>query len=209
MAAAPRGATNLNYEAEESSIISATKNLGLEMVVEESGELDLLAACVAREKPDVVQISCHGLLEPYPSLLLEDATGDAAFAESSSLASELASTPSRLLFLSACESAQSGPVLDSLARSLVTAGMPAVLGWAGPVLDNEASLFATHLYRRLTEGEHLASALASARCDLNESLQSVGGAENWHLVRLYLNSTGGGALATAGGLAASIAGVER
>ena len=45
MAAAPRGADNLDYEAEEASILTATQNLRLNMVVEESGPLDLLAAC--------------------------------------------------------------------------------------------------------------------------------------------------------------------
>jgi hypothetical protein len=54
MAAAPRGATKLSYEAEESSIIGATKNLGLEMV-------SMLTVLVAREKRSATQ-------EPMTSL---------------------------------------------------------------------------------------------------------------------------------------------
>lgn len=117
MAAAPRGADNLEYEAEEASILTATKDLGMDLVVEESGMLDLLSACVAREKPDVVQISCHGTLTPEPGLLLEDEVGDPAFVKTSHLISKLASHHARLLFLSACETAEAHPLLDSLARS--------------------------------------------------------------------------------------------
>src|SRR5208283_3963963 len=57
MAAAPRGADSLNYEAEETSILKATHSLRLDLVVEEGGTLELLSACVAREKPEVIQIS--------------------------------------------------------------------------------------------------------------------------------------------------------
>jgi len=197
MAAAPRGADNLDYEAEEASILQATKDLGLDLVVEESGELNLLAACVAREKPDVIQISSHGKLTPDPCLLLEDETGDVASTQTAQLASKLAAHHPRLLFLSACETAEANPVLDSLARSLVRSGTPAVLGWAAPVLDLEATLFAGHLYRRLTSGDDLSHALAYARFDLNQECKQ--GSKDWHLARLYLSPSGGGAIATAAG----------
>ena len=205
MAAAPRGADNLSFEAEETSILSATKNLGVDLIVEESGELGLLSACVAREKPDVVQLSCHGTLEPEPGLLLEDDTGDRDFVTTSRLVGELASQHPRMLFLSACETAEADPVLDSLARSLVRSGAPAVLGWAAPVLDNEATLFASYLYARLSKGEDVAHALAYARLQLGNSRELPERAladprsNDWHLARLYLDAGGGGALATADG----------
>ena len=200
MAAAPRGADNLNYEAEEASILTATRNVGLDLVVEESGELGLLSACVAREKPDVVQISCHGTLTPEPGLLLEDEVGGPAFVRASALVSKLASHHPRLLFLSACETAEAHALLDSLARTLVRSGAPAVLGWAAPVLDTEATLFAAHVYTRLAAGEDLAHAVAWARLDLRQSEElRPEQSRDWHLARLYLGSSGGGALATAGG----------
>ena len=205
MAAAPRGADNLQYEAEERSILMATRDLGLDLVVEESGELELLSACVAREKPHVVQISCHGTLSPEPALLLEDDVGERALVRTSQLVSKLASHQPRLIFLSACETAEADPVLDSLARSLVRSGAPAVLGWAAPVLDNEAALFATYLYQRITAGEDLARSVTYARLDLDHSEKLARAIQNghrswdWHLARLYLSSGGGGALATASG----------
>ncbi|MHC4065101.1 MAG: CHAT domain-containing protein, partial [Planctomycetota bacterium] len=205
MAAAPRGADNLNYEAEEAAILTATKDVGLDLVVEESGTLDLLSACVAREQPDAIQISCHGTLEPEPGLLLEDEVGDRHFVKTTKLVSKLGARHPRLLFLSACETAEADPVLDSLARSLTRSGAPAVLGWAAPVRDVEAILFAAGLHGRLTSGEDLAHALAYARFDLAESEQlpessdSGPRSRDWHLARLYVDSTGGGALATADG----------
>ena len=205
MAAAPRNVSALAYEAEEASILQATKNIGLDLVVEESGTLDLLAACVAREQPEVVQISCHGTLEPSPGLVLEDDAGNPHIVKAAQLLSKLASSHVRLFFLSACETAEAHPVLDSLARSLVRAGAPAVLGWAGPVLDTEATLFASYLHRRLLAGEELAYALAWTRHELAHSEQlpdrghAGARAHHWHLARLYFGPNGGGALATANG----------
>jgi tetratricopeptide (TPR) repeat protein len=91
-------------------------------------------------------------------------------------------------------------VLPSLARSLVLAGAPAVLGWAAPVSDLEATLFASLLYQRFTAGEDLAHALAYARLELAVSDElAPNGSHDWHLARLFLSPGGGGALATAGG----------
>ena len=205
MAAAPRGADNLDYEAEEASIIRATRGIEVDLVVEESGTLEFLGACVAREKPHVVQISCHGTLKPRPGLLMEDEIGDPDFVDAKRLVSRLGTQHLRLLFLSACETAKSDPVLDALAPQLARSGPSAVLGWGAPVLDNEASIFASNLFRRLTEGEATAHAVAYARLELAESEElpeNPAGAtrsRDWHLIRLYLAPDGGGALATAGG----------
>ena len=200
MAAAPRNADNLDYEGEEAAILNATGKLGLDLTVEESGTLELLSAGVAREQPEVIQISSHGTLHPRPGLLLEDDLGDAQFVSADALLDELAGYHPRLLILSACETAQADPVLPSLARALVYAGVPAVLGWAAPVLDKEATIFAAELYRRLTQGKDLADSLASSRRALASSGQlAPDGSRDWHLARLFLSANGGGALARAGG----------
>ncbi|MCP5110979.1 MAG: CHAT domain-containing protein, partial [bacterium] len=182
----------------------ATK--GIDLVVEESGVLELLSAAVALQKPDVIQISCHGQHgKPEPVLVLEDDVGDAKLTRASELVGKVASRHPRLLFLSACETAEADPVLDSLARSLVTSGAPAVMGWAAPVYDLEATVFASYLYGRLTAGEDLAHAMAYARQELGwsnklpEPDHSGPRAHDWHLSRLYLSTQGGGELATAGG----------
>ncbi len=207
MAAAPRGTVDLNYEAEEASILTATDNIGLgiDLTVEESGTLELLSACVAREKPDIVQISCHGELKPNPGLWLEDAVGDKDFVEAKKLIIKIAAQHPRLLFLSACETTKADPVLPSLARSLVLAGTSAVLGWAAPVRDNEATLFAALFYNSLAKGDDLTHGLAYARLELadHDKLPEPDApgprSRDWHLARLFLSSSGGGALATADG----------
>ena len=203
MAAAPRGADTLAYEAEEAAILRATQSIEIDLVVEESGTLDRLSACVARERPDVVQISCHGTLIPDPVLLFEDELGDEVRVKGGQLVSKFAARPPQLLFLSACETAQADAVLDSLAPTLVRAGLPAVLGWAAPVFDVEATIFAAQLYARLAQGEELPQALAYTRLDLarSEHLPAATGgrSRNWHLARLYFSSRGCGALASADG----------
>jgi CHAT domain-containing protein len=191
MAAAPRGADGLDYESEEASILTATRSLGLDLAVEESGTLELLAACVAREQPEVVQISCHGTLHPQPGLLLEDDLGDAKLVSANQLVKRLAAQHPRLLFLSACETAQADPVLPSLARSLVVAGAPAVLGWAAPVLDREATLFAALLYESLTQGAQSTQAVWASSSRASHA--SVG-VSAWASVTALVEPGGGGAV---------------
>lgn len=199
MAAAPQGATPLQFEQEEAAILKATRQIGMDLVVEDSGTLPLLREVVMREKPEVVHISCHGRLEPQPVLALEDETGALQLVTTEKITSELAGHRARLLFLSACQTAMSNDVVSSLSWSLVQNVATAVLGWAGSVRDHEATEFAHLLYRRLAAGEDLAGAVAHARRELMEPPQSALGqtaSHDWHLARLYLGPTGGGILAT-------------
>jgi len=118
MAAAPAGQKNLSYEAEESAILRATADTGLDLIVEESGTLPLLKALLAREaataRTDVLHMSCHGGLHP-PSLALEDDYGQESSTPAEQLALALAPHAPRLLFLSACHSADPGKLVNSLA----------------------------------------------------------------------------------------------
>jgi tetratricopeptide (TPR) repeat protein len=197
MAAAPQGHDNLDFEAEEAAILSATREIEIDMVVEESGTLDRLSTLVAREKPHVLHLTCHGVLEPQPLLLLETDTGDPAFIKTTELLRKLGSSNIRLIFLSACQTAKPDPVTPSLSRSLIHAGAPAVIGWAESVIDPQATRFASCLYERLAKGETLDHAFAWARYDLVAHGEHP--ASDWHLARLYLAANGGGALATADG----------
>ena len=101
MAAAPIGADNLSFEEEEATILRATGNVPLDLIVEESGELGQLSHIVAREEPHAVHISCHGQLDP-PGLLLENEHGMQAFTSTTDLVTRLGARHPRLLFLSAC-----------------------------------------------------------------------------------------------------------
>ena len=100
----------------------------------------------------------------------------------------------RLLFLSACHSGEDSPDIDSLARRLVAAGFPAVLGWADAVYDSDAAAFAAAFYGVLARRHAgVEDAWATARFEL---LNRGGKAppRHWHLARLLLGPGGGGAL---------------
>src|SRR5579871_516050 len=205
MAAAPRGYDNLDFENEEVELLATTQHMGLDFTCEESGDLDLLAKRVAEEQPDVIHLTCHGTLHPHPILLLENEVGDLEKVTPQQLLTRLPHPLPRLLFSSACETAQADTLLTPLTRQLIRSGAPAALGWAAPVLDNEATLFAAALYEKLAAGEELTTAMAGARFALITSdklPQRMGAAtasKDWHMARLYLGPKGGGALATAGG----------
>ena len=53
MAAAPEGASSLDFEAEEAGILEATKTLAMRLVVEESGALPFLEAAARLERRPV------------------------------------------------------------------------------------------------------------------------------------------------------------
>ncbi|MEM9488029.1 MAG: CHAT domain-containing protein, partial [Myxococcota bacterium] len=192
MAAAPVDLVRLSFEAEEVAILDATELTPMDLTIEESGNLTLLSRSVAERQPDVLHLSCHGTTDPppgqpsaAPALLLEDEFGQTARATANDIALELGEhLPQRLTFVSACSTAasvdpardkdgdgassddKSTEVIGSLASGLLSHGCAAVLGWAGPVLDGEATTFAAFLYKRLSNKESLESAVALARRDL-------------------------------------------
>jgi len=171
----------------------------------------------------VVHLSCHGLNNwpaksggpGMPVLMMETEVGEDRPATAAELASLLPGGV-RLLFVSACltatgadaaghlppaggHKADPGPgaggglVAHSLATALVTAGMPAVVGWDGSVGDRAATLFAQRLYDKLADRADLAVAVGDARRTLLGSEDRAVRAD-WHLARLWLGPAGGGRL---------------
>ncbi|MCP4107331.1 MAG: CHAT domain-containing protein, partial [Desulfobacteraceae bacterium] len=207
MAAEPRDTKNpLSYEDEESSVINAAGDIGMDLAVEESGTLEFLSELVSQEKPDVLHISCHGNNSPEPLLNLEDQDGNAKPASVSDLDDALADHKPKLLFLSAClTSAPAGKeaeeLVSSFAGSMIRLGCPAVLGWGGSVGDKDASVFAAELYRLLSKQNSLETAGARARFKLLEPDRNKPGdspSEYWHMARLWLGRNGGGILCGSG-----------
>ncbi|MGH9839798.1 MAG: tetratricopeptide repeat protein [Blastocatellia bacterium] len=93
----------------------------------------------------------------------------------------------RLIFLSGSKTAQAPDnegLLPSFCESLVSAGAPAVLGWALPVGDLAATEAAAELYEHLAAGKRIDEAVARARQRLAESHSS-----EWHLLRMYADAT--------------------
>ena len=145
----------------------------------------------------VVHLSCHGtndkrVTEKAPALFLEDELGHEHPVSAGDLAHALAAKPPRLLFLSAClTAAGDADSPDPLVSALVASGFSACLGWAGSVLDPEATRFAAELYQPLADGVALEQAVARATRTL---LLSNPPSPDWHLARLWLGADGGGPL---------------
>ncbi|MFW5636465.1 MAG: CHAT domain-containing protein, partial [Thermodesulfobacteriota bacterium] len=200
MAAAPRnGGPDLAYESEESAILNATGRIGMDLIVEESGALPLLAETVSRERPvDLLHLSCHGRNEPEPALNLEDLEGRAVQTRPRELNAALGQHRPRMLFLSACLTSEPNRLLNSFSSEMIRFGMPAVLGWGGSVGDAAATGFAAVLYESLARKNTLEYAVAAARSHLLNPPEVNGQkqppARDWHLARLYLGPDGGGIL---------------
>jgi len=201
MAAEPRNAgVPLSYEHEENAILNlySGRNIDMELYVEESGNIDLLADLANRIKPvDIVHVSCHGNNDPSLLLEMETETGDSEPVTPDLFGQTFSENRPKLIFLSACKSAEQDKYDESYSRSLITCGFPAVLGWSGSVGDSEATRFAAELYRNLTQSATVENAVANARYslmnpprDTSEQYES----KDWHLARLYFGSFGGGVL---------------
>ena len=221
MAASPRGVVELDYESEESAIMAAVGSTKLDLLVEESGNPDELGERLTEYPPmQVLHLCCHGHNawrhpgEPDEKtravLMLETPEGDALPTSAEQLIESLSAHRPRLVFLSACLTAAAdnkpgalpgdravasprNKIAHSLAEALVSAGMPAVLGWDGSVADVAATTFAATLYDGLQGRKDLADAIAAARRSLLNAIEDSK-RRDWHLARLWLGAQGGGPL---------------
>ena len=178
----------LNFEAEETSILEATERLPLHLVVEESGnlkELSFLMNDYGEAYFDVVHLSGHAKPNCF---ITEDEFGQKHEANAEELFNTFQFEVPPLLFLSGCHTgrAREKGSVPSLAESLVKRGFPAVLGWARPVLDYSATQAATHLYHALSRGVSVPKAIQSTISNLLKNQKEYPG---WHLLRLYINGS--------------------
>jgi tetratricopeptide (TPR) repeat protein len=195
----------LDYEREEATILKATKQQPIDLVVEESGsvaQLKNLVASFDKGYFDIFHITGHGTIEDdTPQFITEDERGGDVYSTADDLADAFGHRWPRLLFLSGCHSAEAPKqgTIPSMAHALVNAGADAVLGWARPVYDTTGIFAATRLYHALATGETVVDAVASTRREmLRTSLQNPKDptCSDWHLLRLYQGVRDAGALVT-------------
>ena len=112
MAAAPEGQQELDYEAEETAILEATRLLPMRVVVEETGALEFLGARLTSDEGpfEALHLSCHGDIdrEKGPILLLENAEGGSDRVGPGAIVGVLGAEPPPLVLLSACRTAELG-----------------------------------------------------------------------------------------------------
>ncbi|HEY9802447.1 MAG TPA: tetratricopeptide repeat protein [Leptolyngbyaceae cyanobacterium] len=178
--------TSLDFEQEEAQILTETKDIPLELRVEESGCIAELSKLWGRyrEPFDVFHLTGHASIkDEQPLFFTETETGELYPAYASEIASALRFRIPQLVFLSGCrtgEAASDGAV-SSLAESLIEQGCRAVLGWGRPIADVIATKAAAYLYSKLAAGYELSEALVSTYQYLREAK-----VEDWHLLRLYI-----------------------
>jgi tetratricopeptide (TPR) repeat protein len=180
----------LDFEREERMILEATRHHPIELVVEESGSLAGLQEHLqsfGSNHFDVFHLTGHADVKNLrPCFVMEDALGFPHEATADDIAQAFSGNWPKLVFLSGCKTGQAADQgsLPSLCEALVSAGAPAVLGWALPVGDQAASAAAATLYEQLAIGKRADEAVARARQKLLENKSPY-----WHLLRLYANAT--------------------
>jgi len=105
-------------------------------------------------------------------LILENQQGLAHWCEAETIGDMLRNQQSRLLTLSACETAvpSSDDFLIGVAHAAHKAGVPAVVAMQQPVLDTAALVFALAFYRDLSRGEPLESCVTEGRLAIKRAL---------------------------------------
>jgi tetratricopeptide (TPR) repeat protein len=175
----------LNFEREERAILQATRELPMELRVEESGCLEELKGFWGRfrGKFDVFHLNGHAdIKNGVPYFITEDLEGRRVESRLEDLVEVFKLHYPPLTFLSGCRTGESTDrgATSSLAANLVAMGAPAVLGWGRPVGDDNAIDAAMLLYKALAQGKTLAEALALTYGGLIR--QNV---PDWCLLRLY------------------------
>ena len=196
MATSPRNIEPiLDFEAEEGSILEATKRTPLYLEVEESGclkELGYLVRSQERGFFDVVHLTGHATFrDEQPCFITETEYGDAKYSTAAEIASTLQFQYPKLIFLSGCRTGYSKDTVSSMAEALLSQGATAVLAWGERVLDTEATVAAATLYQGLSSGSAVTEALAETYQKLIQNQ-----ARDWHLLRLYVAENLPGALVT-------------
>ena len=122
--------------------------------------------------------------EPCGYLAFEDEAGGVDYVGPESMRNLLERTHVRLVFLSACESAevQGSSVFHGLGPGLIQAGIPAVVAMQISLPAVSAREFARGFYTALAEGERVSCAVARGRWRLSHS-------DYWFVPALYLRST--------------------
>lgn len=185
MATSPLGIEpELDFEAEEAQVLSATKREPLSLIVEESGcltELGYLVRDYDENYFDVIHLTGHATFrDKKPCFITETELGEAEYSSAEDIATELQFQMPKLIFLSGCNTGYSrnAGTVPSMAEALLKQGATAILGWGQRVLDTDATATAATLYKELSAGMKLTEAVA-----ITYQVLLKNQARDWHLLR--------------------------
>jgi len=178
----------LEFEKEEETIFEVTKDLPIELDVEDTGSLEGLDERLLKNKYDIVHIAGHADIDEkgLPYFLMENEEGLRHDVIPPMLWEKLDLNMPRLVFLSGCRTGQTPEhaAAMSFAEYLTAGQVPAVLGWGLPVTDAGARAAAIKLYREFSRGENILQALRRTRKNLFDQYQ-----RDWSLLRLFSDGT--------------------
>jgi len=189
MACSPRDVYPvLEFEKEEDTIFEVTKDLPVEIDVEDTGSLEGLGEWLAMNKYDVVHITGHADIdkEGNPFFWMEDEEGLPVQVTPSQLWEKLRLNLPGLIFLSGCRTGESPEHVAALsfAHHLVAGHVSTVIGWGLPVSDKGARCAAETLYFDLSRGENILDAVLRTRSELFNYYPA-----DWSLLRLFSDGT--------------------
>ncbi|MCK4734509.1 MAG: CHAT domain-containing protein, partial [Methanophagales archaeon] len=174
----------LAFEKEEDTIFEVTKNLPVDIDIEDTGSLEGLGEWLETNEYDVVHITGHADIdkEGNPIFWMEDDEGLAMPVSPSQLWDQLRLNPPGLIFLSGCRTGEAPEhaAAMSFAHHLVSEHVPNVLGWGLPVSDLGASLAAKTLYHDLSRGKNILDAVLRTRYELFNHYPT-----DWSLLRFF------------------------
>jgi hypothetical protein len=183
----------LDFEKEEETILEVTKDLPVDIDVEDTGSLQGLKECLLQKEYDVIHLTGHADIEGNtPYFCMENEEGFLEKIPPIKLQNVLqnAITRPRLVFLSGCKTGGAPEAAVSFAHELVVEHSPTVLGWGLPVTDRGATLAATRVYRELSRGKSIVDAVFSAREVLyTDEILKENDILDWSLLRLFSDGT--------------------
>jgi hypothetical protein len=174
----------LEFEKEEDTIFEVTKNLPVDIDIEDTGSLEGLGEWLDTNEYDVVHITGHADIDEKgnPIFLMEDDEGLRVQVSPSQLWKKLSLNLPGLVFLSGCRTGEAPEHAAALsfAHNLVLGHVSTVFSWGLPVSDLGASLAAKTLYHDLSRGKNILDAVLRTRYGLYNHYPT-----DWSLLRLF------------------------
>jgi hypothetical protein len=178
----------LAFEKEEDTIFEVTKDLPVEIDIEDTGSLKGLGEWLETNEYDVVHIIGHADIDEKgtPIFLMEDDEGLSVAVKPAQLWKTLSLNLPGLVFLSGCRTGEAPEHAAALsfAHNLVSGHVSTVLGWGLPVSDVGASLAAKTLYHDLSRGKNILDAVLRTRNELYNHYPT-----DWSLLRLFADGS--------------------
>jgi len=189
MSCSPQGLNPvLAFEKEEDTIFDVTKDLPVEIEIEDTGSLEGLGGRLTTTEYDVIHISGHADIDKQgnPFFWMETEEGLPVRVFPPQLCEKLSLNLPRLIFLSGCRTGEIPELAAAMAfaQQLVAERIPTVLGWGLPVADSAAQLAAAKLYFELSRGRSILGAVHTTRSELVRHHPT-----QWSLLRLFADGT--------------------